>query len=79
MLFTVGCTGRVATDIVVRSLEYEASLSEALILATLMTSSDNAEELKRTQVKCFLKIYFINKITCINSYELEVKRLISAL
>lgn len=68
--FTVGCTGLGAIDIVVRTLEWEAPLSEPLILAMLMTSS-RRPELKSASDKMlhFLKkcqfcyrAFFIEKI-----------------
>lgn len=65
--FTVGCTGRGATDIVVRALEWEASLSEPLVFAMLMTSSESAE-LKRTSDKMsyFFKCQFRYRISFID-------------
>lgn len=48
----MGCTGLGAIDIVVRTLDWEASLSEPLIFTMLMTSSESAE-LKRHQIKYF--------------------------
>lgn len=50
--FTVGCTGCGAADIVVRTLEWEASLPEPLVFVMMLTSSESAE-LKRISNKMF--------------------------
>lgn len=53
--FTVGCTGR-ATDIVVRTLEWEASLSDPLVFAMLLTSSESAELKGTSDMSYFLNV-----------------------
>lgn len=65
---TVGCTGLGAIDIVVRTLEWEASLSEPLILGMLMTSSRSAE-LKGTSDKMF---YFFKCQFCYRAFFIEM-------